>query len=435
MRIGIIGYGLEGRAAYEYWRDKGEITICDINEVDIPVGVSLQTGPGYLADISRFDVIVRSPGVRLEALIEAGGNRIKKKLTSNTNEFFKVSPTKNIVGVTGTKGKGTTSALIAQMLQQAQKKVYLGGNIGIPAISLLSNNIQADDWVVLEMSSFQLTDFHYAPHIAVCLMVVPEHLDWHRDIDDYFMAKTNLFRYQTPDDFAIYYAQSDNSRRIASTGKSWKIPFYDRPGAIVTDGIVSIAETPICNVEDIGLIGKHNLQNVCAAVTACWQIVRDPAAIKQALVSFTGLEHRLEFVTQLNGAKYYDDSFATTPESAIVAIESFPNPKVIILGGSDKGASYDELARAVLANNVRSVVLIGNQGPAIAESLKQAGYSNIQLGGANMTEIINTVRQTAQSGDVVLLSPACASFDMFADYKDRGNQFKQAVRECAAAAE
>ena len=435
MRIGIIGYGLEGQAAYEYWRDKGEITVCDINEVDVPEGVNLQTGPGYLADISRFDIIVRSPGVKLETLVQAGGDSIKNKLTSNTNEFFKVSPTKNIIGVTGTKGKGTTSALITEILKQAGKTVHLGGNIGVPAISLLNENIHDGDWVVLEMSSFQLTDFHYAPHIGVCLMVVPEHLDWHRDIDDYFMAKTNLFRYQTPDDFAIYYAHNDNSRRIASTGKGWKIPFYDLPGAIITNGILSIADTEICKVQDIGLIGQHNLQNVCAAVTACWQITRDPAAIKRALVSFKGLEHRLEFVVKINGTSYYDDSFATTPESAIVALESFSEPKLIILGGSDKGASYDDLAGAVSSNNVRHVITIGEQGPDIAAALASVGYTNVHPGGENMTKIINTVQQLTEAGDVVLLSPACASFDMFKDYKDRGNQFKQAVLELAEAGE
>ncbi len=432
MRIGIIGYGLEGQAAYEYWRDKGDITVCDINEVSVPAGVNLQSGPGYLADISRFDLIIRSPGVKTETLVIAGGNVIKDRITTNTNEFFKVCPTKNIIGVTGTKGKGTTSALIAAMLKAGGKTVHLGGNIGIPAISLLQNNIQPQDWVVLEMSSFQLSDFHYAPHIAVCLMVVAEHLDWHRDIDDYFNAKTNLFRYQTPDDFAIYYARSDNSKRIASTGKGWKIPYYDQPGAIIQDGIISIASMPICHVDELGLLGQHNWQNACAATTAVWQAIHDADAIKTGLLGFKGLEHRLEFVAESQGLRFYDDSFATTPESAVVALESFSEPKVIILGGSDKGTEYNNLANAVVNHNVRAVVAIGQQGPDIAAALKAAGYDNIHPGGSTMEAIVKTAVEVASLGDVVLLSPACASFDMFANYKERGDQFKQAVREFAA---
>ncbi|MGH7234115.1 MAG: UDP-N-acetylmuramoyl-L-alanine--D-glutamate ligase [Candidatus Saccharimonadales bacterium] len=436
MKIAIIGYGLEGRAAFEYWKDKGSVTVCDANTVDVPKDVQTQTGSNYLADLNRFDIIVRSPSVKPRAIVSASGDRnILDKVTSNTNEFFKVCSSKNIIAVTGTKGKGTTSTLIAKMLEACGKRVHLGGNIGIPVLDLLKHNITKDDWVVLELSSFQLSDFHYSPHIAICLMVAPEHLDWHPEVDDYYNAKTQLFRHQTPDDVAIYFADNPNSKRIALTGKGWKIPYFDKPGAIVDNGFISIADQNICKVSELGLRGKHNWQNVCAALTAVWQVAQNPKSIKEVLVSFKGLEHRLEYVADIDGVSYFDDSFGTTPETAIVAIEAFDKPEVVILGGSDKGANYDALAGVVAENNVRVVLLIGDQGPDIGSVLDKVGFKKSVNGGSNMAEIVKTARSLAKVGDVVLLSPACASFDMFSDYKDRGNQFKQVVLELAARGE
>jgi len=432
MKVGIIGYGLEGQAAYDYWKDKADITICDINNIEAPNDVDTQIGQGYLADLSRFDLIVRSPIIKPQDLIDSNnGQTIKSKITTNTNEFFRVCPTANIIGVTGTKGKGTTSTLISKLLETAGKTVYLGGNIGVPALELLKKPIQNDDWIVLELSSFQLIDLVYSPHIAVCLMIAPEHLDWHSEIDDYYNAKTQLFRHQTSDDIAIYLATNANSKRIASTGKGWKIPYFDEPGALVKNNYIHIAGNDICHTSELGLIGQHNWQNVCAAVTAVWQITRDVGSIRQALTSFTGLEHRLEYVGSINGAKYYDDSFGTTPETAIVAMKAFKEPKIIILGGSDKGADYINLAKVVKEENIRKIVLIGQQGPKIESTLGDIGYTNYIYGGRTMKEIIDTTSSLAQPGDIVLLSPACASFDMFKNYKDRGQQFKQAVLKLA----
>lgn len=429
MKIGIIGFGLEGQAAYDYWQDKGDITICDINNVPVPSGIDVQTGQNYLADISRFDLIIRSPFVKPQDLIDSAGKEIKSKVTTNTNEFFKVCPTKNIIGITGTKGKGTTATLVSKLLEASGERVHLGGNIGIPALNLLKENISKNDWVVLELSNFQLIDCIYSPHIAVCLMLTPEHLDWHPEINDYYNAKTQLFRHQSSDDIAIYMANNANSKRIASTGKGWKIPYFDEPGALVKNNFITIANNNICHTSELGLKGKHNWQNICAAVTATWQIKQDIKTINQVLTSFTGLEHRLEFVGTIDGAKYYDDSFGTTPETAIVAIEAFSEPKVIILGGSDKGADYTNLAATIKNNNIRKVILIGQQGPVIELSLKTIGYSNYCYGGGTMAEILANIRLVTQPNDVVLMSPACASFDMFKNYKDRGEQFKQAVLE------
>ncbi len=441
MKIAILGYGEQGRAAFEYWSKLGnEITVCDQNEsVKLPASVSKNLGANYLANLDGFDLIVRSPSVHPGDITKANGADILAKVTTVTNEFFKVCPTKNIIGVTGTKGKGTTSTLIAKMLEAAGKKVHLGGNIGIPPLDMLKAGIEPDDFVVLELANFQLIDLKTSPHIGVCLMVVPEHLDWHNDTNEYITSKQQLFAHQTEQDIAVYYGQNDYSQHIASVSKGQKIAYMGAAGADVIENKVTIDGQIICDVSEIKLLGKHNWQNVCAAVTVVWQIDKNVEAIKSVLTTFTGLEHRLELVREFNGVRYYDDSFGTTPETAIVAIGAFEQPKIVILGGSDKGATYDDLAKAVVSSNVRQVLLIGNttnpsfkaSAPAIEAALRGQKFDSItstfKPGGITANETVQEARKLAQTGDVVLLSTGCASFDMFKNYKDRGEQFKRAV--------
>ncbi|HVX58524.1 MAG TPA: UDP-N-acetylmuramoyl-L-alanine--D-glutamate ligase, partial [Candidatus Saccharimonadales bacterium] len=283
--------------------------------------------------------------------------------------------------------------------------------------------------VVLELANFQLYKFPYSPHIGVCLMITAEHLDWHPDMDDYIEAKSNLFRHQKKDDVAIYFADNEFSTKIASYSPGRKIPYYRDPGARVTnEGNIVIGETVIMNRSDVKLLGEHNLQNICAALTAVWQVTDNIEAIRRVLGSFSGLEHRLEYVRELEGVSYYDDSFGTTPDTAIVAMQAFEQPKVMILGGSDKGIPFDSLADAVASGNVRHVVAIGKTGSKIAELLRKRGFDSITEGPGTMAEIVKDARAHAHAGDVVLLSTACASFGLFHDYKDRGNQFKTVVK-------
>ena len=429
MKVALVGFGIEGQSALPYWLGKGaEVTVCDRKEdIDVPPGTSTQLGEGYLKDLDRFDKIVRTVGMHPKIILEANPG-VEDKITTNLDEFLQVCPTKNVIGVTGTKGKGTTSTLITKMFEASGKKAFLGGNYGIPAFSFLPQ-LDEDSWVVLELSSFMLYDIKHSPHIGVILMVAPEHLDWHSDVEDYYKAKSNLFRYQKPDDIAIYYSENVNSHRIASVSPGDKIAYYDEPGAYVHDGNIMIDNTVICRTDELKLLGKHNWQNACAAATAFWQVEQKVDPIRQVLTTFTGLEHRLEFVREVDGAKYYDDSFGTTPETAITALEAFDQPKVIILGGSDKGASFDELGEAVAKANMHKVVIIGQMAERITTSLHKAGYTDITPGGTTMKEIVETCRSVAQKGDVVLLSTACASFDMFKDYYDRGDQFKAAVHD------
>lgn len=429
MKIAILGYGDQGRSAYDYWKKPGnEITICDKNtKVKPPPYAKHQLGKNYLSNLEQFDIIVRSPSVPPKDIVDNNSPDILKKVTSVTNEFFKVCPTKNIIGITGTKGKGTTSALIANMLEASGKQVHLGGNIGIAPLGLLKNNIKKSDWVILELANFQIIDLKYSPHIAVCLMIAPEHLDWHPDEQHYYDSKNQLFKHQTKDDYAVYLSRNDLSKKIASEGDGRKIPYYQKPGAAIENGNLAIGGKTICSVNDFKLPGEHNWQNICAAVTVFWQIETNSKAVKKVVTSFSGLPYRLELVREFNRVKYYNDSFGTAPETAQVAVKAFSEPKILILGGSDKGLSYTELGKTVADNNVKQVLLIGRMAGKIRQALDQVGYKNYAEGGKSIDEIVRNAQKAAEPGDIVLFSTACASFDMFKNYKDRGDKFTRAV--------
>jgi UDP-N-acetylmuramoylalanine--D-glutamate ligase len=432
MRVAILGFSdqeqSESMPIYRYFKAKGaEITAFYWGEPQLPedvhkVKIDKNT---VIENLEGFDLIVRGPAIHPRQV------RSDTPVTSLTDIFVKESPSKNIIGVTGTKGKGTTSTLIAKLLEAQGRKVWLGGNIGKPLLDDLSE-IKPDDWVVLEMSAGQLITFTGRVHIGVCLMVVPEHLDWHTDLQEYTDAKANLFKHQTSDDIAIFFADNPVSVGVASNSLGKKIPYYQRPGAYVReDGMVMLDETEIIPKSEVKLLGEHNLQNICAALTAVYEAAGGLDKAKAVLHSFSGLEHRLELVREFEGVKYYDDSFGTTPETAVVALAAFNQPKVVILGGHDKDIPFDKLADKVSNNNVRHAVLIGDTAPKLEELLKERGFSNYSLGLKTMPEIVTEAKKNAQPGDVVLLSTGCASFGLFKDYKDRGNQFKQVVQALA----
>ncbi len=432
MKVAIVGFATDGRVSAKYFSRRGDtVTICDYDDaLDIPAEYARQLGAEYLHGMARFDLIVRSSGIHPSAILK-DNPEVADRVTTSVNEFLAACPTTLTIGITGTKGKGTTSTLVTKILEAAGKTVYLGGNIGRSPLDFI-DKVSPDDWVVLELSSFQLTDITHSPHIAACLMVVPEHLNWHEDMADYTTAKRRLFEWQNSDDVAIYFANNNRSTEIAAAGEGKKVPYFTLPGAWVDDDAITIDGQAVCSVDELKLLGKHNWQNVCAAVTIVWQAgIRDIVAIRSVLTSFTGLPHRIEFVREVDGVRYYDDSFGTTPETAIVALRAFEQPKVVILGGSNKGASYDELARIVVRSNVRKVVLVGSEGPRLQAALETAdfhSFTSVIQGQGKMPEIVKACRDVAQSGDIVLLSTGCASFGMFENYKDRGDQFKQAVQ-------
>jgi len=380
MKIVIAGFGVEGQSNLRYFREKfpeADFLVADEREkVDnLPENMAYQTGFSGLEDA---DLIVRSPSLPPKKIKTNG------RIWSATNEFFANCPA-TIIGVTGTKGKGTTCSFISSILHAAGKTVHLVGNIGVPALDILPK-IEKNDIVVYELSSFQLWDLQKSPHV---------------------------------DDYVVYNSQNEFSSSIADTSSAQKKEY---PFALSGD-ITSAIHLP----------GKHNVDNACAAIAAVKSILPNVSddEIKKGLSEFAGLPHRLKFVAEKYGVKYYDDSISTTPGSAIAALKAFAEPKILILGGSDKGADYSELAKEIARQNVRLIIINGANADEIREVLREekVDCEIVQLNMAGMKEVTKSAKNKAQSDDVVILSPAAASFDMFKSYSDRGEQFVAAVEE------
>lgn len=446
--IGVIGTGVEGISSARFLKSAGAfVTLLDQKtEKDLDPEIVLQAkalevatiwGDNFLQSLNRFEILVRTPGIRPDVPEFLAAQKNGVILTSNTKIFFDLAPCP-IIGVTGTKGKGTTATLIYQILRRAGKTAFLGGNIGTPALDFLEN-LTKNDLVVLELSSFQLFDLEKSPHIAVVLMVTSEHLDWHTSHEEYKNAKFNIMKYQNPGNFAIINVDYPVSQEFLILGQSKKIQVSTKEELtsgvfIANQGVyrrIGVAAERVMPITEIGLIGKHNLENVVAAVGAATALNINVTQIAQAVKEFKGLEHRLEFVREVSGVKYFNDSFSTTPETAIAAIKSFSEPEIIILGGSDKGSDYTELGKEIIASkNIKAIILIGQMGLKIKAAVQKAGEfkGEFKEGAKDMTEIISQVKSVAKAGDVVLLTPACASFDMFKNYKHRGEDFKKSVQ-------
>jgi len=423
MKIAIAGYGLEGESNYRYWSNNTEndITITDQRQPDrtIPNGVATIIGEDAFEKLQDFDLVIRTAGLAPRKIKTNG------KIWSATNEFFAKCPA-SIIGVTGSKGKGTTASLITSILRESGKKVWLIGNIGEPSLDII-DQIDENDVIVYELSSFQLWDLEKSPHIAVILFIEREHLDIHSNVEEYVSAKANITKYQTVNDILIYNQFNQYAKDIASGSKARLIGYTDEKTAHIKESYFYYGEQKICSINALQVIGKHNQDNACAAIDAIWELIQDKEAIERGISSFKGLPHRLQFIHEVNGIKYYDDSIATTPSSAIAALRSFDTPKVIILGGSSKGSDFSELGNELTKHDVKAI-LIGDEAENIAKACQSAGFSDFEImENPTMTKIVDRAQSLAKSDGVVLLSPASASFGLFKNYIDRGEQFEAAV--------
>jgi UDP-N-acetylmuramoylalanine--D-glutamate ligase len=441
MKIAILGFDRQGRSAYDYWGPGNDITICDRNpETVVPEGAEAHLGDSYLDNLDDFNLIIRTPGLHPKQIVAANNERILRKVTTVTEEFFRVCPAP-IIGVTGTKGKGTTSSLIAAMLTQAGKTVHLGGNIGIAPLDMLKDGIKSDDWVVLELANFQLIDLGVSPTIAVCLMVVPEHLDWHTDMAEYIGAKQQLFRNQGPKDRAVFNRLSDFSGEVVEVSSAFKISYEvpaaglepaEKNGAYVLGEDIYMDDEKVCKTSDVALLGRHNLENVCAAVAAVWDVIdNDASVVVEAVKKFKGLPHRIEQVRTVDEVTFYNDSFSTAVGATIAAINAIDVPKVVIIGGYDRNLDISKLYSEIKMHeaDIRKVLLIGATAEKIKAGLDDLGYANFVIDtNKDIVSIVAHAKELAQNGDAVVFSPGFASFDMFKNFEERGNLYRSAVQ-------
>ncbi|MBI2268280.1 MAG: UDP-N-acetylmuramoyl-L-alanine--D-glutamate ligase [Candidatus Blackburnbacteria bacterium] len=456
-KVAIVGFGVEGQDAARYFlgQESKKIVVFDRNPEESfntgeyeKKGVEFFCGPDYLSlGLKDFDYIVRSPGVYryLPEIVEA--ERSGVKIISNTQLFFEESEA-NIIGITGTKGKGTTARMLEAGLKSAGKKVLLLGNMGTPMLDRI-DDADTFDWVILELSSFQLIDLPYSPPIAIVTNIKTDHLNWHKDREEYIHAKENLWKHQKSTDYVVFNRDDETCREFGRSAVGrviWVGEGIDtdtdtdterkrKGGVFVENGEVVVQVNEVVNVgkvADLKVPGQHNIANALGALVGGVLAGGNPSQVWGGISSFEGVEHRLEKVGEIDGVVYINDSAATTSEAAIAALRTFPNPKVLIAGGSLKGVGFKTLAQGILENNVKSVILMGESAKEIQiqikkQKIKEGGNLKIIRGIEEMGEIVKKAKELARSGDIVLLSPGCASFGLFKDYKDRGDKFKEVV--------
>ena len=438
--VAVVGIGVSNLPLIDFLLSCGaKVTACDKkerSEIEETAkgleenGVSLKLGTGYLSDLD-FDIIFKSPGIRpdIPEFNEARENGAV--VTSEMELFFELCPCKKIA-VTGSDGKTTTTTLICKVLEKAGHKCHLGGNIGRPLIGDIEI-IKAGDVAVLELSSFQLFTMKKSPEIAVVTNVEPNHLDWHKGFEEYKVSKENIFNFQTENDLIILNMDNKNSCDMWEKRKG-KGRFFSRnnevdEGAFVSDGEIFIKScgntVKIMDVSDIRLPGSHNVENYLAATAAVFDFV-SPDDIKYVAQNFGGVEHRIEFVREIDGIKFYNDSIASSPTRTMAALNSFDQKLILIAGGYDKKIPFDELGEKI-NEKVSELVLVGHTADKIKTAVETAGNETNITVCEDFEQAVLTAYKKAKPGDIVILSPACASFDLFKNFMVRGETFKNIV--------
>ena len=442
--VAVIGIGVSNRPLIELLLDRDvAVTACDkksrealgaVGDELEAHGCRLKLGEGYLSGLTE-DVIFRTPGMRpdLPQLTEAVQQG--SVLTSEMEVFFDVCPCPKIA-VTGSDGKTTTTTIIAELLKRAGKTVHLGGNIGHPLLAE-TGTMKPEDVAVLELSSFQLMTMARSPHIAVITNLAPNHLDVHKDFQEYINAKENIFTHQTGQDIAVFnadnpYTAEEASRapgraRLFSRKKELADGVFLRGEAIIAR--YAGAERQVMTTSDIKLPGVHNIENYLAAIAAVDGLVPDET-IRDFAREFGGVEHRIELVRTCNGVRWYNDSIASSPSRTIAGLNSFPGKVILIAGGKDKGIPYDALG-PVVNDHVKLLLLCGATAGVIRRAVEQSdNYDGLEiLDVADYHEAVSIADRRAREGDVVILSPASTSFDRFANFMERGKVFKEIVNQ------
>lgn len=435
-RFLVVGLGITGVETSKFLRSKGtEVKATDSREVAqlgaaaqelAAGGMEIRCGTHAPELFEWADTVVLSPGVRFD-LPEIMGARAAGKTVISEIELAWNFISKPVIGITGTNGKTTTTSLLSEMLVRSGMKVFTGGNIGTPFISVAEKDDEYD-FLLLELSSFQLQGIRdFSPHVAVLLNISPNHLDRHSSMEEYEAAKLGLFANQGGNDWAVFNADDPAALKGSESFRAKKISFgngREKTDVYCGEDRIVFGELCFC-LRNSALVGEHNRENIMAAVAVAGVLGCERDPVQKSINEFRPLPHRMEFVLTANGVDVYNDSKSTTPFATMRAIESLPSPIVLVAGGKDKGIDYDCLKDAV-ASKVKALVLIGE-----TREKMQA-----QLGGLVKTTCADSLKEAAQSafelsdaGDTLLFSPGCSSFDMFSSYEQRGNLFKEIVRD------
>lgn len=445
-KVAIIGMGVSNLPLLDYFYDKNaKVTVFDKNTPSDEImekinkyRYEVEIGEYNLSRLNGFDIVFRSPSVlptREELVTAANKGAI---ITSEIEMVLKLAPCK-IIGVTGTEGKTTTTSIIYEILKSSGKNCFLGGNIGKPIFTEIKN-MKPEDIVVLELSSFQLMGMEVSPDISVVTNMYPDHLNIHSSYEEYQQAKKNIFLHQNENGVVILNYDNEITRKFADEVKSNLVFFsslenlengyvYDRKDETIKSYVNGKSEN-ILKKQEIKLRGIHNYENICAALAATAPIVDEKSQIK-AIKEFNGVEHRLEFVRELNGVKYYNDSIGTSPASTIAGLNAFDENIILLAGGSDKGLDYTEIGETI-AKKVRVLLLTGPTAEKIENATKLAmsksGKETVEIIHCkDLQEAVSMANEKAKSGEIVLMSPASASFDAFKNFIERGIKFKEFV--------
>lgn len=444
-RVAVIGIGVSNTPLIKMLlREDIQVTVCDKNQREDfgglieeleSLGAEVRLGEHYLDGLCE-DVIFRTPGMRpdVPALLEA--QKTGSEITSEMEAFFAVCPC-HIIGVTGSDGKTTTTTIIASLLKAAGYNTFVGGNIGKPLL-IDAANMEPDDWVVLELSSFQLMTVGRSPEIAVLTNLAPNHLDVHKSMEEYIGAKENIFCHQKPGELAIFNRDNDLTHALTERTPGRTVLFSCREvldqGVYVDDGAIWCADErgkrEVLPLRGILLPGEHNVENYMAAIAAVNGLVPDEV-IRIFAAEFGGVEHRIELVRTLNNVRYYNDSIASSPTRTVAGLKSFQERVILIAGGYDKNIPFDVLGPEVV-RHVKHLILTGDTAQKIQEAVvgcpDYRGTPPITI-YSDFTEAVLAAYTMAVPGDVVILSPACASFDRFKNFAQRGEAFKKIIYE------
>jgi UDP-N-acetylmuramoylalanine--D-glutamate ligase len=382
------------------------------------LGVPVELGGHTSQIIEGDDLIVVSPGIHLDIPVLEEAREKSIPIISEIELASRIL-SKPIIAVTGTNGKTTTTTLIGEMLKAGGKRIAVAGNIGLPLVDVDDSTL---DYIVAEISSYQLESIvNFKPYISLILNVQPDHLERHHTMQEYIDQKARIFLNQTGDDYLIYNQDDPAVAEMVKKAKARLVPFSKTNAGIITlaPGMIKIP-------------GRHNLENALAAAQAAYLCGVNKETVSEVLRTFPGVPHRIEYVTSVAGVEFYNDSKATNPDSTLVAIETFKGRgMVLILGGRDKGVGLEVLAQKV-KENVKAVVLLGEAAPVLESALKAVGYEAIYKAGFSLPDAVRNSFSLTEHGDIVLFSPACASFDMFNNYEERGTSFKELCQNLKA---